>query len=808
MTTSAPSLLTSSVSKSPTKEALRPNPHPYAIKTTSTGLLSRSNSTSSSSKPSHHYIPSPSPSPSRIHHRQGSTHRYSKSLTEQPRPLPAPPSPSPTKQLFGFGYGQGSHGHSPSIDVDLPANPKLWTPSQLASYLATALRVRSGDALQLPAPVARDIAAFVRDARITGKVFLRITDNELEDFGVNKLWASALLGASRTLRQNILKGRIWGFGSAPDNDTKLDNRELTHSPEHDFSFHDDDDDDNLHGIHYSSASSTSSLDQPMSDGEFFGVADLDGTPGKRSTRIHASGSSKQTPPHRISARALARSKSGHVKGMIKNLERGASVDDSEGSGFRARSGSESSAASEGDGSWHGVHNRAFGNGTARMRGTHSAFANHRDAERQYDTTTEGETRYDTATEGSVRYDTATEDGNDASPERPGHHEEPSIEDLLAQQGHSGDAYSGVSAWEQDGVVTVRRAPGVDPNSGRPLPTPPALLTPPVMPTPPPLSPSHTPGRPLPIPLVAPRPTSASATGSLRRLGAVWSAEAEAEGLLPSLDNVDGTQDGGKNSSVKRRTTRVKAMSGKSSRGSPRRVSANEIFANGVEEQTEAGTLVGDAKEHQEPDKEAEKALAAAEAEIAGSRAMLEAFRARLEEVERNIAVMEEREAQREHLVTAAAQDSSAGPSKRENDAQTEHPSALPRSSLGTLDAWIRSHLRRYLPPWLVLHLGNLPPFSFVAPVHSVPPRQYEMAQPGASSASSPRASPRAPPSQSFIDWLCSLSPLRWEPRRLRALPSYLLLVGLGVAAAVLRLVVRRVGHGARYGVRGAGAWRK
>ena len=63
----------------------------------------------------------------------------------------------------------------------LPSNPKEWTPAQLASYLATALRVKSGEALSLPSPVIRDIAQFVRDRGITGRGFLRLNDVDLEE---------------------------------------------------------------------------------------------------------------------------------------------------------------------------------------------------------------------------------------------------------------------------------------------------------------------------------------------------------------------------------------------------------------------------------------------------------------------------------------------------------------------------------------------------------------------------------------------------------------------------------------------------
>ena len=72
----------------------------------------------------------------------------------------------------------------PSVD-DLPENPKLWTPSQLAIYLTTALRMTSNgkpgeiESIGLPPLVAKDIASFVKGARIGGRVFLRLNEDDL-----------------------------------------------------------------------------------------------------------------------------------------------------------------------------------------------------------------------------------------------------------------------------------------------------------------------------------------------------------------------------------------------------------------------------------------------------------------------------------------------------------------------------------------------------------------------------------------------------------------------------------------------------
>ncbi|EIN03929.1 hypothetical protein PUNSTDRAFT_146710 [Punctularia strigosozonata HHB-11173 SS5] len=233
-----------------------PNPHPYAIKTTSTALLSRANSSGHTNQSRHYYVPlSPSPTNSSLSTGSrgrkssddfGKGHKHSKSLNdEKPRPLPTPPRALPTppprsssslsnhsnSSDVGFVDAQVDDNWTPprrtrraetlptlpnttpAADIpylDLPANPKLWTPSQLGSYLSAALRVRSGGQDALPQAVARDIAAFVRQARIGGRVFLRLNEGDLEEMGVNQLWRSALLAAARALRADAVKGRIWG----------------------------------------------------------------------------------------------------------------------------------------------------------------------------------------------------------------------------------------------------------------------------------------------------------------------------------------------------------------------------------------------------------------------------------------------------------------------------------------------------------------------------------------------------------------------------------------------------------------------
>jgi hypothetical protein len=201
MSTSAALAPTSTLSLgSPTKNdpALKPNPHPYAIKTTHTALLSRSNSSGHNTPSKYFYTPSAgtsSRSPTKhAHDYRG--HRYSTSLTgELPSPLPSP-SPSPTHfhrseseddALFRRPRADTLPTYltdkdntlSAEPEEDLPPNPKIWTPSQLSVYLTRALRVRSGE--RPPERVAHDITLWVRREGVSGRTFLRWTDENLKE---------------------------------------------------------------------------------------------------------------------------------------------------------------------------------------------------------------------------------------------------------------------------------------------------------------------------------------------------------------------------------------------------------------------------------------------------------------------------------------------------------------------------------------------------------------------------------------------------------------------------------------------------
>jgi hypothetical protein len=202
--------------------ASKPEPPPYIRTSFSSGYI-RSNSAYaiSSSSP----ITSSPSTPSLRRHSQSRGHRHTKSLNAQSNP---PPLPLP-KGDVDAGYTSNKEDSSDRIETDIrqwrskhsetmsPAsgplanravtlptlpvcmplvrirvqltlssqdNPKLWTPSQLAQYLLTALRFKaskSSEVVTVPKPVAQDIANFVVKCKLNGRVFLRLAERDMEE---------------------------------------------------------------------------------------------------------------------------------------------------------------------------------------------------------------------------------------------------------------------------------------------------------------------------------------------------------------------------------------------------------------------------------------------------------------------------------------------------------------------------------------------------------------------------------------------------------------------------------------------------
>jgi len=175
--------------------ALKPNPHPYAIKTTHTGVLSRSNS-SGHNTPSRYFYTPPTSASSRntmTPEHPGHTHTTSLTSSELPSPLPSPlASPAHSQRSQSEDDGSLRRQRADTLptylatindvhtepEEDLPLNPKAWTPSQLSVYLTTALRVRFG--ARLPERLANDITSWVRREAVSGRTFLRWTEEDLK----------------------------------------------------------------------------------------------------------------------------------------------------------------------------------------------------------------------------------------------------------------------------------------------------------------------------------------------------------------------------------------------------------------------------------------------------------------------------------------------------------------------------------------------------------------------------------------------------------------------------------------------------
>jgi hypothetical protein len=182
------------VPTTPQDSAVKPNPHPYAIRTTSTGILTRSSSTGHNPASRHHYVPlSPAPKEDR------KRHRYSKSLAVEPSYELKAPSPLPVPNTFtAVSRGQKRYSWDSSIRSnrpvqdsiltsaapleDLPSNPKLWSTSELVEHLSTALRVHVDGSEPLSASSIDEITTFVKEAGISGRTFLRLMEDDLDQY--------------------------------------------------------------------------------------------------------------------------------------------------------------------------------------------------------------------------------------------------------------------------------------------------------------------------------------------------------------------------------------------------------------------------------------------------------------------------------------------------------------------------------------------------------------------------------------------------------------------------------------------------
>lgn len=86
--------------------------------------------------------------------------------------------------------------------ADLPRDPRTWLPAEVSIYLFHVFA-------NVPVPVMETLAHFVASAHLTGRAFLRLRERDLEQKGMNTRWRRLLCEASRRLRRDALRRRIW-----------------------------------------------------------------------------------------------------------------------------------------------------------------------------------------------------------------------------------------------------------------------------------------------------------------------------------------------------------------------------------------------------------------------------------------------------------------------------------------------------------------------------------------------------------------------------------------------------------------------
>ncbi|KAG8212809.1 hypothetical protein J3R82DRAFT_11101 [Butyriboletus roseoflavus] len=358
---------------------IQPNAHPYAIKTTSSALLSRSNSSPHSAHHiRHNYVPT---SPSRIPTITRVRHRHSSSLSlveaelrgevrTGPAPLPIPPSVvvassdnpsvssgradepklthrvrraetmppgSATPAITGHrGHDQNyPYSHDQGIESELyaglPSNPKQWSTYQLTTYLETSLRSENNTDGDKDDSSLMDIVECVRTRGLTGRELLRLTDADLAGTPLSDMQRAQLLEHSRTLRADVLRGRIY-VDSYHSHEVSDHSNEIYSRSAHSYTPF-----NNIRGASVSVDDLRLLLDNNTRESAF---------PPSPAMSLHRSNSVSDASAQRY--RDLARMRMrrrGKVKGLVESWER-ASTSGSECSASEQGSVSESEAESE------------------------------------------------------------------------------------------------------------------------------------------------------------------------------------------------------------------------------------------------------------------------------------------------------------------------------------------------------------------------------------------------------------------------------------------------------------------------------
>ncbi|KAK8845474.1 hypothetical protein IAR55_006187 [Kwoniella newhampshirensis] len=205
----------------PKHAVITPNYHPYLIHSTSSSILTRSNSSpvqpisslgghrSSRSMGSLNYVLDGPGGGTK--NRQGgkSDEQKEREKEERRRSLDSPSRPGVRRSGTLPDFLLGTQGKKTVKEIELPLNPKQWTPSELAQYLASTLRTGGPDGTgqTLPAPLVKDIESWVLQQRVSGRDFMRGSADGWGNTTRPPPFLPLLQSIGRKLRRNSLQGR-------------------------------------------------------------------------------------------------------------------------------------------------------------------------------------------------------------------------------------------------------------------------------------------------------------------------------------------------------------------------------------------------------------------------------------------------------------------------------------------------------------------------------------------------------------------------------------------------------------------------
>ncbi|GAA6036466.1 hypothetical protein JCM8097_003521 [Rhodosporidiobolus ruineniae] len=144
--------------------------------------------------------------------------RLERPLAGRSESLPAFPFlPSTEGKGTGDGEEEGRRKREEELGR-LPPNPKLWLPSHLALYLTHTLSTTLSPPIPPSSPLMHDITSFILTSRLSGRTFLRLREQDIDELGINVRWRGALTAAREKLLADVAAQQdgalgvpLWGF---------------------------------------------------------------------------------------------------------------------------------------------------------------------------------------------------------------------------------------------------------------------------------------------------------------------------------------------------------------------------------------------------------------------------------------------------------------------------------------------------------------------------------------------------------------------------------------------------------------------